>query len=90
MPFVIRYPKEIKGGQRIDDIILNIDFAALFADYAGIPKPAFVDGESFRNNLKGETPQNWRSTMYYRYWLHLVDRPGHFGIRNDRYKLAFF
>jgi len=90
MPFVIRYPKEIKGGQRIDDIILNIDFAALFADYAGIPKPSFVDGESFRNNLKGETPHNWRSSMYYRYWLHLVDRPGHFGIRNDRYKLAFF
>ncbi len=90
MPFVIRYPKEIKGGQRIDDIILNIDFAALFADYAGIPKPDFVEGQSFRKNLKGETPSDWRSSMYYRYWLHLVDRPGHFGIRNNRYKLAFF
>ena len=39
MPFVIRYPKKIKGGQRIDDIILNIDFPALLADYAGVEKP---------------------------------------------------
>jgi hypothetical protein len=28
--------------------------------------------------------------MYYRYWAHAPRRPGHFGIRNDRYKLAFF
>lgn len=90
MPFVIRYPKEIKGGQRIDDIILNIDFAALVADYAGIPKPDFIQGESFRENLKGETPENWRTQMYYRYWLHHPRRPAHFGIRDERYKLAFF
>jgi len=90
MPFVIRYPKEIKGGQRIDDIILNIDFAALMADYAGIAKPDFVQGESFRENLRGNTPENWRTQMYYRYWLHHPRRPAHFGIRDERYKLAFF
>ena len=90
MPFVIRYPKEINGGQRIDDIILNIDFAALLADYAGIDKPSYIQGQSFRENLKGKTPDNWREQMYYRYWLHTPDRPGHFGIRNKRYKLAFF
>ena len=28
--------------------------------------------------------------MYYRYWLHHPDRPAHFGVRNERYKLAFF
>ena len=90
MPFVIRYPKEIKGGKRIDDIILNIDFSALLADYANVEKPAFIQGESFRENLEGETPENWRQSMYYRYWLHQTNRPGHFGIRNKRYKLAFF
>jgi arylsulfatase A-like enzyme len=90
MPFVIRYPKEIKGGQRIDDIILNIDFAALMADYAGVEKPAYFQGESFRENLKGNTPDSWRKQMYYRYWLHHPDRPAHFGIRNQRYKLALF
>ena len=32
MPFVIRYPKEIKAGTRNKDIILNIDFAVLRFD----------------------------------------------------------
>jgi arylsulfatase A-like enzyme len=90
MPFVICYPKEIKGGKRIDDIILNIDFAALFADYAGIKKPAFIQGESFRENLKGKTSKAWRKSMYYRYWEHSPDRPAHFGIRDSRYKLIFY
>jgi len=90
MPFVIRYPKEIKGGQRLNDIILNIDFAALIADYAGVGQPEYIQGESFRGNLKGETPKDWRKQMYYRYWLHHPDRPAHFGVRNERYKLAFF
>jgi arylsulfatase A-like enzyme len=90
MPFVIRYPKEIKGGQRIDDIILNIDFAALLADYGGVENVDCFQGESFRGILKGDTPDAWRDQMYYRYWLHHPDRPAHFGLRNQRYKLAFF
>ena len=90
MPFVIRYPKEIKGGTTIDEMILNIDFPALFADYAQIEKPKTMQGESFRNILMGKASDNWRKSMYYRYWLHSQDRPAHFGIRDDRYKLAFF
>ena len=90
MPFVIRYPKETMKGKRIDDLILNIDFAALLADYAGLKKPDYIQGESFRENLKGNTPKNWRKQIYYRYWLHHPDRPAHFGIRNERYKIAFF
>lgn len=90
MPFVIRYPKEIKGGQRIDDIILNIDFPSLMADYAGIENPKSMQGRSFRKNLLGNTPNDWRESAYYRYWQHYPNRPGHFGIRNKNYKLAFF
>lgn len=90
MPFVIRYPKKIKGDQRIDDIILNIDFPALLADYAGVEKPDYMQGRSFRENLEGVTPDDWRKQLYYRYWLHHPERPAHFGIRNERYKLAFF
>ena len=90
MPFVIRYPKEIPAGKRLDDIILNIDFPALFADYAGVKLPKSMQGESFRNNLKGDTPEHWRTSAYYRYWTNDPVRPGHFGIRNKRYKLALF
>ncbi len=90
MPFVVAYPKEIKGGTRLNDMVLNTDFAALFADYAGISKPAFIQGKSFRKNLQGQTPKDWRKAMYYRYWEHSPNRPAHFGIRDTRYKLIFF
>ncbi|OIQ39413.1 MAG: acetylglucosamine-6-sulfatase [Bacteroidetes bacterium MedPE-SWsnd-G1] len=90
MPFVIRYPKEIKGGKRIDEIILNIDFPSLMADYAGVQLPESFQGESFRENLKGNAPITWRKNAYYRYWTNHTNRPAHFGIRNERYKLALF
>ena len=90
MPFVIRYPGEIPAGTRNTDIIENVDFSALFADYAGLEYPESMQGRSFRENLKGNTPPDWREYGYYRYWQHQPDRPGHFGIRGKRYKLAFF
>lgn len=90
MPFVIRYPREIAAGSRNTDMILNLDFPSLFADYAEVELPASFKGVSFRDNLRGESPGHWRQQMYYRYWLHQTNRPAHFGIRNERYKLAFF
>ncbi|ACT93456.1 sulfatase family protein [Dyadobacter fermentans] len=90
MPFVISYPKEIPKGKRVNDLILNIDFASLFLDYAGIAPPASMQGKSFRKNLQGKTPAHWRKDIYYRYWANEPNRPAHFGIRTDRYKLAFF
>ena len=89
MPFVIRYPKEIPAGTRNSDIILTIDFAATLADYTGVDAPSCSEGRSFRDNLKGETPRDWRQSMYYRYWTHHKIRPAHMGIRNHRYKLMF-
>ena len=89
MPFVIRYPKEIPAGTRNKDIILNIDFASLLADYGKVKTPALSQGRSFRSNLRGETPDDWRKEMYYRYWTHHDIRPAHMGIRNERYKLMF-
>ena len=89
MPFVIRYPKEIPAGTRNKDIILNTDFAAMLADYAHVKTPNKSQGQSFRDNLAGNTPENWRKDMYYRYWTHHTIRPAHIGIRNERYKLMF-
>ncbi|MCD7975739.1 MAG: sulfatase [Tannerellaceae bacterium] len=89
MPFVIRYPREIPAGSRNQDIILNIDFAALLADYAGVETPEQSQGRSFRSNLMGQSPADWREAMYYRYWTQHTNRPAHIGIRTGRYKLMF-
>lgn len=89
MPFVIRYPGEIPAGTRVEDLVLNVDFAATLADYAGIDAPEGSQGRSFRSNLKGETPGDWRESIYYRYWTQHKERPAHIGVRTDRYKLMF-
>jgi arylsulfatase A-like enzyme len=90
MPFVIRYPKEIPAGTSNESIILNHDFPALFLDYASDEITEYGQGQSFRSILKGETIDDWRTSMYYRYWQHLDIRPGHLGVRNDQFKLIYF
>ena len=89
MPFVIRYPREIPAGKRNADLIQNVDFAATLADYAGVEPPEGSQGRSFRANLRGDTPDDWRKSIYYRYWTHHDIRPAHIGVRTDRYKLMF-
>ena len=90
MPFVIRCPREIKPGTVVRDIILNVDFAELFLDYAGAAIPETMQGRSFRQNLQGKTPDDWRDAMYYHYWSHQNERPSHYGIRTQRYKLIYY
>ena len=62
MPFVIRYPREVPAGKRVDDLILNVDFAVTLADYAGADAPEGSQGRSFRDNLRGDTPDDWRTS----------------------------
>jgi arylsulfatase A-like enzyme len=92
MPFILRYPKEVKPGTVNDDIVLNVDFAPLFLDLAGVPRPKTFQGYSFRPLLHGEHPSNWRQAMYYRYWMHRKNHNvyAHYGIRTKRYKLIYY
>ena len=71
---------------------LNIDFAETWLDYAGIPIPDDMQGRSLRPLLNGESPDDWRTSMYYRYWMHLSHHyvGAHYGIRTHRYKLIYY
>ncbi len=90
-PLLIRYPKEIKPGTEIKQLVQNLDFAPTFLDYAGIETPAEMQGESFRKLISGETGE-WRDAVYYTYYeypsVHMVKR--HYGVATDRYKLMHF
>jgi len=92
MPLIIRYPEEIPKEQVSKDIVLNIDFAPTFLDFAGADIPGDIQGESFRKITRGRTPGNWRQAMYYHYYeypsWHMVD--AHYGIRTQRYKLIHY
>lgn len=92
MPLIIKYPKEIPGGSKSDEIVLNLDFASTFLDYAGVEIPDSIQGKSMRSILNGKTPKKWRTSMYYHYYeypgAHKVRR--HYGLRTQKYKLIHF
>ncbi|WP_127581980.1 sulfatase family protein [Paenibacillus koleovorans] len=93
MPFVIKYPKEIAAGSVTEAMALNIDFTATFLDYAGVEIPSDMQGRSLRSVLNGNVPEDWRTSMYYRYWMHLDQFHNvysHYGIRTERYKLIYY
>ncbi len=90
-PLLVRWPKQIKPGQVSQAMVLNLDFPATMLDAASVPVPADMQGRSFLPVLRGKTPRDWRTSMYYRYY-----HPGHhnvaahYGVRTQRYKLIFF
>jgi arylsulfatase A-like enzyme len=90
-PLLIRYPKEIKPGTVISQMVQNLDFAPTFLNYAGVKVHKEMQGESFRKLLNGESVK-WRDAIYYHYYeypaVHAVKR--HYGVRTDRYKLIHF
>jgi arylsulfatase A-like enzyme len=92
MPFLVRFPKAVKAGTQNNDVISNIDFASTLLDIAGIKTTEKVQGRSFKKILEGNTPSNWRQSMYYHYyefpyWHHVQP---HYGIRTQRFTLAHF
>ena len=90
-PLLVRYPKEIKAGTKIERLVQNLDFAPTFLDYAGIEIPQEMQGISFRELVSGETNE-WRDAVYYTYYeypsVHMVKR--HYGVATERYKLMHF
>jgi len=82
----------VRPGSVGGDIVLNVDFAPLFLDLAGIRIPQSFQGRSFRPLLQGSTPPDWREAMYYRYWMHKAHHNvyAHYGIRTKRYKLIYY
>ena len=93
MPFLVRYPKTVKAGQRFDTIIENVDYAPTMLDFAGATIPKSVQGKSFKSLLEtGKEADDWKKAAYYRYWMHMAhhDNPAHLGMRTKRYKLIYF
>jgi hypothetical protein len=95
MPFIVYAPKRLQSGSTNDWLINNADFAPTILELAGIQKtPDYMQGRSFADALVGGAkPADWRTSLYYRYWMHLAHSlavPAHFGLRDERYKLIFF
>jgi arylsulfatase A-like enzyme len=92
MPFLARWPAEIAAGIRSDAMALNIDFAPTFLELAGLPNSAEMQGRSLLPVLRGRTPADWRTSMYYRYYHDPGDHNtrAHYGVRTLTHKLIYF
>jgi arylsulfatase A-like enzyme len=91
VPLLARGPG-IKSGHVPTEFVANIDLAPTFLDLAGLPVPTFMQGRSLVPLLKGESPSDWRQSIYYRYY----HDPGHhntaahLGVRTATHKLIYY
>ncbi|MFC3120744.1 sulfatase family protein [Agaribacter flavus] len=92
MPLIVRHPDMTTTGMTNDMLINNTDFAPTLLSLAGVDVPEFMHGADFSEAIYGNTPNDWRTATYYRYWTHRAyhDVPAHFGIRSKDYKLIFY
>lgn len=91
-PLLVRWPGVTRPGGVNHNIVSLLDFAETFLDVAGIKVPEDMQGRSLVPLLKGETPTDWRQSLYYHYYEFPVPhrvRP-HYGVITDRYKLVHY
>lgn len=93
MPFLVRYPAMVAAGSSCDEIALNVDVGPTFLELAGVEVPGEMQGASIVPLLRGESPDDWRQSMYYRYWMHrdgAHNVPAHYGVRTRTHKLICY
>lgn len=90
-PMMIRYPKSVKAGNKLDQFILNLDVAPTLLDLSNIKVPADMQGESLKPLLeKKPLIKKWRDEIYYHYYELSFNATAHYGIRTKQYKLMHF
>ena len=91
-PLMIRWPGKVKPGSVNEDLVLNLDLPETFLEAAGVDIPDDMQGVSLEPLLAGDTPTDWRQSIYYHYYefpgAHSVAK--HYGIRSQRYKLIHY
>jgi arylsulfatase A-like enzyme len=90
MPLIVRWPSVVRPGARLRPMVQNIDYAPTFMEMAGLAAPASVQGRSLVPLLRGETPADWRRSVYYHYYDPGHGVQQHYGLRTERYTLANF
>ncbi len=89
-PMLLSYPEEIKGGQKINEFVLNLDIAPTLLDFANVSIPSEMQGESMKKLLLEDESKQWRKSVYYHYYETAYGLTAHYGIRTKRYKLIHF
>lgn len=67
IPFLMRYPAQVRAGQVEERMLMNIDVAPTILDFAGIEVPEVMQGESLKPLVTGKDVE-WRDHIFYSYY----------------------
>ncbi len=86
VPLIVVDPRLPAGqrGRQAEAMTLNIDLAPTLLDYAGIPVPKAMQGQSLRPWLRGESPA-WRQDWFYEHLTLPKIIPPSEGVRTQRW-----
>jgi arylsulfatase A-like enzyme len=91
-PLLVRWPGHVAAGSRDEHLVQNLDYCPTFLEMAGVDVPNDVQGRSLVPILKGQSPEDWRESIYYQYFeypgAHSVRR--HQRVRTKTHKLIYF
>jgi N-acetylglucosamine-6-sulfatase len=88
-PFIARFPKRIKAGTRLKDLVICQDIAPTLIELAGGKPGQHIQGRSLLPLLAGKR-SGWRKSVLHEYWAEnaypwLVNMT-YKAVRTDRYK----
>ncbi len=91
IPMTIRYPRLVKAGTKIDQLILNVDMAPTMLELGGAKTPADMHGASILPLLKGQT-KAWRTKFLSEYFMEpaFARAPSWQAVRSDRWKYIHY
>jgi arylsulfatase A-like enzyme len=91
IPFLVRYPKLVKPGTKIDGLTVSLDVAPTALELAGVPVPASVQGKSLVPLMKGQA-DGWRNELLLEYFVdkQIPTVPAWRAVRSDRWKYVTY
>ncbi len=91
VPMLAYAPGFIKGGQRAEGLVRNIDIAPTVLELLNVTAPDNIDGHSFLGLLQGQKPATDNDFLYEYYWEHAFPHtPTVFALRGDRFKYIYY
>jgi N-acetylglucosamine-6-sulfatase len=90
-PLLIRYPKLIKAGTKLDQMVLNIDIAPTFLELGGVPVPKNIQGQSLLPLFK-DPNASWRHSLLTEYFMEkqYPRTPTWQAVRTERWKYIHY
>jgi arylsulfatase A-like enzyme len=99
VPFIIADPRmpKSKAGQKLNQMVLNIDVAPTILSMAGVDIPENMQGQNliplYNPSSKSEynaVNDKWRSSFLYEHTINIPTIPKSFAVVNEKYKLITY